>query len=297
MNLRRFGIPIAVFAVLAAALSTVLLRWPESSAKTPLAAGATADLDVEYGDHHRQRVDIYLPTGQEGPFPAVIWIHPGGWFLGDKTDDMPVWDWTDRGYAVVAVNYRFAVDGGTIGDSVADALAATHHVLQNAESWSIDRDRVGVYGFSAGGHLAAMIAAHEPGIAAVVIAGAPTDFRPLIDPLTAIFEERAPADAAAEIRARLGCATDCGDEVEALSPALQSPGLAPILIVHGIADTIVDVSQARILATAWTEAGGIVDLVTVADGGHEATHPQAGIDKFFSQHLTPLAGGSPVAAP
>ncbi len=297
MNLRRFGIPIAVFAVLAAGLSTVLSRWPENSAKTPAAAGATADLDVAYGDHRRQRADIYLPAHQEGPFPAVIWIHPGGWFLGDKGDDMPVWDWTERGYAVVAINYRFAVDGDTIADSVADALAATHHILENAESWSIDRDRVGVYGFSSGGHLAAMIAAHEPGIAAAVIAGAPTDFRPLIDPLTAVFEERAPADAAAEIRARLGCAADCADEVAALSPALQRPGLAPILIVHGTADTIVDVSQARTLAAAWAEAGRTVDLVTVAGGGHDATHPQAGIDQFFCEHLTPVAGGSPTSAP
>jgi acetyl esterase/lipase len=285
VNLRRFGIRIAVFVVLAAALSTVLSRWPQSPAKTPLASGATADLDVAYGDHPRQRFDVYLPAEQEGPFPTVMWIHPGGWFLGDKGDDMPVWDWTDRGYAVVAINYRLAVGGGTIADSVADALAATQHILQNAESWSIDRERVGVYGFSAGGHLAAMITSHEPGIAAVVIAGAPTDFRSLVDPATAIFEERGSADAAAEIRLRLGCAGDCATQVESLSPALQSPGPAPILIVHGAADTIVDVAQARTLATAWTEAGGTVDLVIVSGGGHEANHPQAGIEQFFSTHL------------
>lgn len=273
---------VAVGVVAALALRSRFDRSP----RTPVDAGATVVGDVAYGNHPRQRLDVFVPAAGDGPHPAVIWIHPGGWFSGDKSDDMPVWDWTDRGFVVVAINYRFAVDGATIRDSVADALAATTLVLDKAEQWSIDANRVGVYGFSAGGHLAAMVAADNPRVAAVVTAGAPTDFRLLIDPATAIFEERSPADAAAEIRSRLGCVGDCEHEVDSLSPALQAPGEAPVLIVHGEDDTIVHSSQAQSLAAAWRLAGAAVQLIIAPGRGHSADHPGLEIEEFFREHLS-----------
>ena len=51
---------------------------------------------------------------------------------------MPVWDWTDRGYAIVAVDYRYAIAPDTVADAVDDTLAAVRFVVANAAEWRLD---------------------------------------------------------------------------------------------------------------------------------------------------------------
>ena len=126
-------------------------------------------LDVAYGPEGRNRLDVYTPP-TDGPHPTIIWFDPGGWVAGDKAASMPVWDWTERGYAIMSVNYRYAVAPDTVADAVDDALAAVRFVIANHAEWQLDAERIGVFGFSAGGHLAAMVA-HENRPVAVAIAG------------------------------------------------------------------------------------------------------------------------------
>ncbi|NCG23074.1 MAG: alpha/beta hydrolase fold domain-containing protein [Actinobacteria bacterium] len=300
-------------AVLAGLLISAIfvLWWVSGEPKpfTPARAGADAIYEVSYGEHPRQQLDVYLPDQLGDAAPAVIWIHPGGWVSGDKGRSMPVWDWTERGFAVISINYRFADDEHTLLDSVADGIAATRFVRANASAWGIDPDRIGVYGFSAGGHLAAMIAASDVGVAAVATVAAPTNFGPLTDPSNAVFEVRTAADAAATIRARLGCDdTDCSAAIADASPTAQPPPSAPVRIVHGDADTIVDISQAEALAAAWGAPGSLAELVIVADGGHATLHLEADIEAWFVGQLrlswpllpsesTIATGGEPFVPP
>ncbi|MEM8708766.1 MAG: alpha/beta hydrolase [Actinomycetota bacterium] len=272
----------AIFAVLAV-FGPALLRGPDEF-ETPRLTDARATLDVAYGDDDRQRFDVFIPAEGDGPFPAVIWIHGGGWRFGDKAVSMPVWDWTDDGYAVVAVNYRYAVDGVTIAGTTADVLDAVRAVFARADEYSIDPARVGVYGFSAGGHLTAMVGAAGFDVAALVVSGAPTDFEPLVDPGRSVFEARPSDEAAALIRSLLGCDDDCAESVTDVSPARLDAGDAPVLIVHGTDDTFVDVSQAEAYAARLEEDGVAHELVLVDGGGH-AMHQSARIEAFFAEQL------------
>ncbi|MEZ5244492.1 MAG: alpha/beta hydrolase [Acidimicrobiales bacterium] len=263
------------------------LQEPERVERTPAEVGASVQRDIAYGPHERNRLDVYTPD-LPGPFPTIIWLHPGGWTSGDKARSMPVWDWTERGYAVVAVDYRYAIAPDTVADSVDDALAAVGFVIDHHADWNLDSDRIGVYGFSAGGHLAAMVGHADLAVAAIAIAGAPTDFDPLLDPGVTFFDgKRGPAvvDAA---RALLGCTASpgtCDRLATESSPAQLSPGSADLLIVHGDRDPIVDIDQAYRLHDHLVAEGAAPLLVIVEGGSHEPHVTEGGIDVFFDERL------------
>lgn len=281
---RRIRIGLLLALIVVAAVLPTQVQAQSDNPRTPARLGVASDLDVAYGDHERQRYDVYLPDG-DGPFPAVVWIHGGGWTAFDKSRSTPVWDWPEHGYAVVAINYRYATDGDTVAESTADAIAGVAHLIAHADRWDIDPDRVGVYGFSAGGHLAAMVASADLGVAAVVSSAAPTDFEPLVDPERSVFEGRPPADAAAVIRGLLGCDDgDCDDEVAELSPARLPAGPAPVLVLHGDRDLIVDPSQAEAFGAHLEAEGATVELRIVEDVGHRPMEDER-VLAFFRTHV------------
>lgn len=264
-----------------------LARDAEPEDRSPLQFGAEADRDIAYGTEPRNRLDVYTPP-TDGPHPTIIWLHPGGWVTGDKAATMPVWDWIERGYAIVAVNYRYAVAPATVADAVDDANAAVQFVIDHHGDWQLDPGRIGVYGFSAGGHLAAMVAHEDPGVAAVAIAGAPTDFAPLLDPDDAFFDGARGPEVVTLVRERLGCADtpdDCDERARAVSPAQLAPGSADLLIVHGDRDPIVAVDQAIRLHDHLVAEGAVPQLVIVEGGGHLPHVEEGGIATFFDERL------------
>ena len=256
--------------------------------KTPAALGAELIADIAYGDDSRQRYDVYLPDNGDEPLPAVVYIHGGGWTAGDKSQSMPIWEWTDDGYAVVSINYRYAIAPNSVAASTADAIAAVGQLIATADEHGIDPDRIGVYGFSAGGHLAAMVAQADLGVAAVAVSGSPTDFEVLTDPQRSVFEIRSSEDAAATVRDRLGCArTSCAEAIATLSPARLPAGPAPILVLHGERDAIISPTQAELLANHLDREGATVELRIVPDKGHSPPLDESLLQSFFGKHLAP----------
>jgi acetyl esterase/lipase len=278
--------------VLAALLLVAFAVWIQARASdpkplTPLAAGANGQLDIRYSDHSdRNLLDVYTPA-TDGPHPVIIWLHPGGWIRGDKAASIPIWDWTDRGYAVVAVNYRYALAPDTVVEGAEDAIAATRYVFEHHADFDFDVDRIGVFGFSAGGHLAAMVATTDLPVAAVAVAAAPTDFAPLLDPVDRFFDGRVGTDIAAWARTLLGCSdsADCENVAAKVSPSQLGAGTAPILVVHGDQDNIVAVAHATRYADHLMSRGADVEVVIVPGGGHSPHVELGGIDVFFDERL------------
>lgn len=279
---------VVLAALLVAAIGALfLIRTRGDDQLTPLDAGADGHLDIRYADHSdRNLIDVYTPAGA-GPHPTIIWLHPGGWVQGDKAASMPIWDWTERGYAVVAVNYRYAADPDTVAESTADAIDATRFIVEHHADWNLDLERIGVYGFSAGGHLAAMIATTELPISALAIAGAPTDFGPMLDLTDPFFDGRSGPAVAEVARMLLGCEdpAGCAAAATAVSPAQLEPGAAPVLVVHGENDSLVYVDNARRYAAHLESHEVDVRLVIVAGGVHAPHVDLGGIDVFFDEHL------------
>ncbi|WP_088035022.1 alpha/beta hydrolase [Evansella clarkii] len=102
-------------------------------------------------------VRIYTPEG-EGPFPALVYYHGGGWVIGDlDTVDVPCRLLTNQANCVVvSVDYRMAPEH-KFPVPLNDSYAAAKWVVENAASINADKDRVAVGGDSAGGNLAAAV--------------------------------------------------------------------------------------------------------------------------------------------
>lgn len=108
------------------------------------------------------RVRIYTPINTEGPLPGLVYFHGGGLVAGDlDTHDALCRAITqESGCRVLAIDYRLAPEH-PFPAALDDARTATEWVFANAHDLGVDPDRVGIGGDSAGGTLAAIIAAER----------------------------------------------------------------------------------------------------------------------------------------
>ncbi|MFC6835918.1 alpha/beta hydrolase [Halomarina ordinaria] len=120
----------------------------------PDPVGDVADFSIP-GPETDIPVRLYLPEA-EGPHPALVYLHGGGWVLGG----LDTHDATCRGIvtradcAVLSVDYRLAPEH-PFPAALEDSYAAVEWTVENGERVDIDTDRVAVGGDSAGGNLTA----------------------------------------------------------------------------------------------------------------------------------------------
>ena len=134
-----------------------------------VAPSTTVVSAVAYGPLPEQVLDLHLPAGT-GPFPVMIWVHGGGWVMGDRlgVPQFILRQVSRAGIAVVSIDYRLvttATDGSFVNSFPAadnDVDRAVRFVKANAATWHLDPARVLLGGSSAGGQLAAL-AAVAPG--------------------------------------------------------------------------------------------------------------------------------------
>jgi para-nitrobenzyl esterase len=135
-------------------------------------SGATATTDITYGsapdlngDPETLKLDLYQPTGDTvTKRPALIWIHGGGFTMGDKSSGAGMATFFARlGYVALSINYRLLSPDGCGGNpdptpicqnaaigAQHDAQAAVRWLRANAATYKIDTNRIAVGGASAG---------------------------------------------------------------------------------------------------------------------------------------------------
>ncbi|MEC9091973.1 MAG: alpha/beta hydrolase, partial [Planctomycetota bacterium] len=105
--------------------------------------------------------DIYVPQ-EEGTHPTILMIHGGAWRSGSKSH--MVWHAqaaAKKGFVVIAINYRHAPKHKWPAQIV-DCRNAMDWLLNNSRKYKIDKKRIAVWGYSAGGQLAALLATEVP---------------------------------------------------------------------------------------------------------------------------------------
>ena len=246
-------------------------------------------------------MDIWRPrTGgggaAPGPVPLVLWVHGGAFQLGDRRELPPTFPANSvfsrlnaAGIACATVDYRLALEA-PFPAQLHDLKAAVRYLRAHAPELGIDPERIGVWGESAGGHLAALLGltggredleggigaqGHSSTVAAVV------DFYgvsslPLMPPmqlpdglLSGPMVAAVPAGMSLEPGPMLVGGSSDPDLLAAASPLGHvSADAPPFLLIHGDSDGLVPLSQSEILAEALDAAGVRNELVVVGGADH-----------------------------
>ena len=116
--------------------------------------------DVTYATYGKKtlEMDIYRPKGSWGKLPAVVCIHGGGWWKGNRASHANVAQAiADRGYVAATISYRLSGEA-PFPAAIHDCKAAVRYLRANADQYGIDAEQIGAIGLSAGGHLTALLA-------------------------------------------------------------------------------------------------------------------------------------------
>lgn len=215
-------------------------------------------------------LDLRLPSTAtpSGHTPLVVWIHGGAFWSGDRRflpHTLPqgsVFEaLVSAGIAVATVDYRLSGEA-RFPAQLDDVQAAFAFLRRNSDRWGLDPERFGVWGESAGGTLAGLVALSPAApVRAAALWYAPTD-------LPALHEAGGGADSP-EGRLLGAPPAQVRGLAQAASPLWQVSGPAvPFLIMHGAADASVPFSQGERLHARLLEAGADSTLVRVEGAGH-----------------------------
>ena len=119
--------------------------------------------NINYNNDTIQKhlLDIYLPAETKEKIPLVIFVHGGGWLVNDKYADIgymknTVAEIVSKGFALASIDYRFATQA-IFPAQIQDCNRAVSFLVDNADTYGFDKDRIALMGFSAGGHLASLM--------------------------------------------------------------------------------------------------------------------------------------------
>jgi acetyl esterase/lipase len=231
-------------------------------------------------------LDLVLPESSDGPTPAAIYVHGGGWARGNRRVDLGrrIAGVARLGIAVAAIDYRLGA-AGRFPAAVHDVHGAIRWLRAHGGEHGVETTRIGAWGSSSGAHLALVAALNrdsalvgdvggdEPsgGIDAVVSFFATSD---LAARATRSAMERHILPPGPE-HAFLGL-DEVDDDREAVRRARAASPLMmvdaatpPMLLVHGDSDQLVPFSQSQRLHDAIVTAGGRSTLVCLGGAGHE----------------------------
>jgi acetyl esterase/lipase len=253
------------------------------------------ETDVEYASH--LLLDLARPKSGDGPFPAVVCIHGGGFRAGDRRGyDGLVLRLAEHGYVAVTIEYRLAPKY-PFPAAVHDCKAAVRWVRHNAEKYHVDPERIGVMGGSAGGHLAQFlgVTANVPEFEGVQNLGRSSQVTCVVNyfgPSDFTKSYGKSVDAAEVLPLFLGgdLKTARRQHIRASPLYWVTPDAAPTLCIHGTEDRYVAHEQAVWLVDRLKAAGVEAELLTLKGAGHgfrgkQAEAAERAMLAFFARHL------------
>jgi acetyl esterase/lipase len=256
------------------------------------AGAATVRIDAIYAliaGYRPLTLDFYHPNTVNSA-PVVLYVHGGAWAFG--TNKLAHWqdqngkivdELLAAGFAVAMLDYRHSAEAG-FPACVQDAHAAVRWLRHFAVALNIDANRIGVWGESAGGHIAAMVSMNstdaeitgDAGVTGVSSAVATGVLWYAVLNFASMAVQRKGSEVTAEDYRNnpeaflLGVNLDAGDPiVDFASPISHvSAASAPVLLLHGDVDEVVPAAQSVEMSEALAAAGRPHVLELVAGANH-----------------------------
>jgi acetyl esterase/lipase len=224
-------------------------------------------------------LDLYLPQKSITRSPLVIWVHGGAWNHNDKYADMGYMKSTiraiaEKGFAIASIDYRHSTTA-IFPAQILDCNQAVQFLHENAAKYNLDPQRFVMMGFSAGGHLASLLALAKNNevpdfypagkkltfrIAAVLDFYGPSNF-------LMFYGESDPTVTGDPITTLLGASPLARPDLSAkASPVTYvDKNDPPFFIVHGEKDADVPPAQSYLLKS-WLDINGVKNEITVVKG-------------------------------
>jgi acetyl esterase/lipase len=240
----------------------------------------TVSPDIPYctGGGRPLLMDVFIPDYRiRTPTPAVLWIHGGGWEMGDKNDNFGAKLLANEGFVTASLSYRLSGDS-PFPAAIQDCKCAIRFLRGNAVKYGIDPDRIGAAGSSAGGHLAELAATADQSaglegdggwlnISSKVQAAA--SYYGVSD-LTVQFPQETEQVIVKFFR---GIEKEKPDLYRKASPICYvSKDDPPLLLVHGEEDKDVPFAQSVRMVQAYRRLGLSVEFIAVQNAGHDFEH-------------------------
>jgi arylformamidase len=235
----------------------VIADWASRSAA--FTARTACELDLAYGPRPEETLDLYKPETPGGP--VLIFIHGGYWRALDKQpyafSTAPL---VAAGALVASINYTLC-PAVTLDEIVRQSRAAGAWVWRNAAAHGGDASRIHVAGHSAGGHLAAMMAATRwPDFADDL----PTDLLKSATTVSGVFDLEPILSTPVNEDVRMDAAMAARNSPMALQPAHD---LAMTVAVGG-AETDEFRRQSREFRDQWANQLGAIDYIETEGENH-----------------------------
>lgn len=243
-------------------------------------AASLRDVTYGYSDGVELKMDIYLPIeAKTKTVPVVLCVHGGAWRAGEKPGlNSPVLSLLiERGYAVASINYRLAPEF-RFPAQIEDCKCAVRFLRAHSAQLHIDRNRIGAFGESAGGHLVALLGLTDETagfegnggwqkessrVQAVADLFGPSDLN------TSHWDFKDHSEYIWTAKNVFGATRDDDPVLARASPVNYiSKDAPPFFILHGNLDNVVPISQSIELYDKLKTAGDSVTLLIVTNFAH-----------------------------
>lgn len=239
--------------------------------------------DIKYASVNNRSLmlDLFLPDNISKP-DLIVWIHGGAWSFGSK-EDVHVVDIVSEGFALASIDFRNSPEA-QFPAQVHDIKGAIRFLRAKADEYGYNPEKIIVWGYSSGGHLAALVGTTNgdkalegnvgdyPNISsdvqAIVDYSGPSNFQTILQQSTPHgISVRAPA-----LEQLLGKPVEdplIQNIVIQASPVFQaSEGDPPLLIMHGVQDNQVPINQSIELQAAYLQQGLSIEVEWLVEAQH-----------------------------
>lgn len=245
------------------------------------------------------KLDIYLPTHEhDEPSPTILFIHGGAWITGSKRSinfnrfNEAINQLRAQGFTIISPQYTLASkDQSPFPNCIEDVYTVAGWISKNAEKYNLDLERFGVFGESAGAHLALILGYSQPmdfelemeapEVKYIVDVYGPTDLNALyhsatVDSLNK-FLDKLPERLSrrVDLSQRLFGFDPEADSIRAIeftrkySPvAFLERAMPPTLIIHGESDKLVPLEQSQQLIDILHTLGSPYEYYTLPNVKH-----------------------------